>query len=208
MKLLVKICGMRDAGNIRDVLTLNPDFMGFIFYSKSSRYVDTPDEINLVDFPEKLIKTGVFVNEPFETIMQIVQLYHLQAVQLHGSESPLLCKMLADKGLKVLKVFSIEKAEDFQNTSVYEGLAEYFLFDTKTPVYGGSGTKFDWQLLNNYRGKTPFFISGGISEEDASAIKSLQHPLLYGVDLNSRFEDAPAIKNITTLKKFIQNIQD
>lgn len=207
MSLLVKICGMRDPGNIRDILTLNPDFMGFIFYSKSPRFVNNYSEINDIEFPDNLIKTGVFVNETPETIMQIVKIYHLQAVQLHGNESPEVCKLLKNNGLKVIKAFSIAVSDDFNQTSDYEGFADYFLFDTKTPAYGGSGERFNWQLLNYYQGNTLFFLSGGICVDDATAIKSINHPLLLGVDLNSRFEITPAIKNKTLLKQFIQNSQ-
>ncbi|MDD2284292.1 MAG: phosphoribosylanthranilate isomerase [Paludibacter sp.] len=207
MDILIKICGMRDPDNIREVLTLNPDFIGFIFYPKSPRYVASPETLNNIRFGQKTQKTGVFVNASLEEIMQKVKLYDLQAVQLHGEEPVSLCCSLKNRGLMVLKAFQIHSEEDFNSTSVYNHQVDYFLFDAKTISYGGSGSKFDWSLLDAYQGDTPFFLSGGIASDDLDAIKKIRHPGFRGIDLNSRFETAPAIKNYMLLQQFIKQLK-
>ncbi|MEA4984475.1 N-(5'-phosphoribosyl)anthranilate isomerase [bioreactor metagenome] len=206
MNVLIKVCGMREPDNIRDILTLDPDFLGLIFYPKSSRYVTSPTIINNIRFGQNTKKTGVFVNATEDEIMQKVKLYELQAVQLHGEESVVLCRSLRNKGVLVLKAFQIYAAEDFEDTLLYNDQVDYFLFDTKTASYGGSGSKFDWSLLDAYHGNTPFFLSGGIGPDDVQAIQKINHPLFRGVDLNSRFEIAPAIKSYTLLQQFIKQL--
>lgn len=206
MNVLIKVCGMREPDNIRDILTLYPDFLGLIFYPKSSRYVTSPTIINNIRFGQNIKKTGVFVNATEDEIMQKVKLYELQAVQLHGEESVVLCRSLRNKGVLVLKAFQIYAAEDFEDTLLYNDQVDYFLFDTKTASYGGSGSKFDWSLLDAYHGNTPFFLSGGIGPDDVQAIQKINHPLFRGVDLNSRFEIAPAIKSYKLLQQFIKQL--
>lgn len=206
MNVLIKVCGMREPDNIRDILTLDPDFLGLIFYPKSSRYVTSPTIINNIRFGQNIKKTGVFVNATEDEIMQKVKLYELQAVQLHGEESVVLCRSLRNKGILVLKAFQIYAAEDFEDTLLYNDQVDYFLFDTKTASYGGSGSKFDWSLLDAYHGNTPFFLSGGIGPDDVQAIQKINHPLFRGVDLNSRFEIAPAIKSYKLLQQFIKQL--
>ncbi len=206
MNVLIKVCGMREPDNIRDILTLDPDFLGLIFYPKSSRYVTSPTIINNIRFGQNIKKTGVFVNATEDEIMQKVKLYELQAVQLHGEESVVLCRSLRNKGVLVLKAFQIYAAEDFEDTLLYNDQVDYFLFDTKTASYGGSGSKFDWSLLDAYHGNTPFFLSGGIGPDDVQAIQKINHPLFRGVDLNSRFEIAPAIKSYKLLQQFIKQL--
>lgn len=206
MNVLIKVCGMREPDNIRDILTLYPDFLGLIFYPKSSRYVTSPTIINNIRFGQNIKKTGVFVNATEDEIMQKVKLYELQAVQLHGEESVVLCRSLRNKGVLVLKAFQIYAAEDFEDTLLYNDQVDYFLFDTKTAFYGGSGSKFDWSLLDAYHGNTPFFLSGGIGPDDVQAIQKINHPLFRGVDLNSRFEIAPAIKSYKLLQQFIKQL--
>lgn len=206
MNVLIKVCGMREPDNIREILTLDPDFLGLIFYPKSSRYVTSPTIINNIRFGQNIKKTGVFVNATEDEIMQKVKLYELQAVQLHGEESVVLCRSLRNKGILVLKAFQIYAAEDFEDTLLYNDQVDYFLFDTKTASYGGSGSKFDWSLLDAYHGNTPFFLSGGIGPDDVQAIQKINHPLFRGVDLNSRFEIAPAIKSYKLLQQFIKQL--
>jgi phosphoribosylanthranilate isomerase len=206
MNVLIKVCGMREPDNIREILTLDPDFLGLIFYPKSSRYVTSPTIINNIRFGQNIKKTGVFVNATEDEIMQKVKLYELQAVQLHGEESVVLCRSLRNKGVLVLKAFQIYAAEDFEDTLLYNDQVDYFLFDTKTASYGGSGSKFDWSLLDAYHGNTPFFLSGGIGPDDVQAIQKINHPLFRGVDLNSRFEIAPAIKSYKLLQQFIKQL--
>lgn len=207
MDLLIKICGMRDVSNINKILTLEPDYIGFIFYPKSPRYVQSYEAFGGIQFQPHVNKTGVFVNASEEDIMQKVKLYNLQAVQLHGDESVSFCKLLKSRGLVVLKAFQINEIEDFIRTVDYNHYVDYFLFDTKTADYGGSGFKFDWHLLDTYQGDTPFFLSGGIGPDDAPAIKQINHSLFRGVDLNSKFEDHPAMKNYIQLQHFINQLK-
>ncbi len=201
--MLVKICGMKQAGNIRQVALLQPDFMGFIFYSKSPRYVEPfPVEI-LNSLPPGIKKTGVFVNEDIDDILKTVHKYNLDAVQLHGSDLEKVCKKLRETELIIIKAFPIATVSNFIPTNHYEGLCDYFLFDTRTEHHGGSGVKFNWNLLHEYKGKTPFFLSGGIAPDDVNTISAINHPLLAGIDLNSRFEIKPGIKDADKLREFL-----
>ncbi len=202
-RLLIKICGMKYPPNIKDVVALNPDFLGFIFYRKSPRYVEPfPFEaLNLI--PPTIKKTGVFVNEKLDDILTVVHRYKLDAVQLHGHEMERTCRKLRETGLTIIKAFPIETAHNFIPARHYEGLCDYFLFDTKSDSHGGSGNKFNWNILHEYNGKTPFLLSGGIDSGDVSAITRLNHPKLAGVDLNSRFETKPGLKDVSKLKEFL-----
>jgi len=207
MSLLIKICGMRDASNIQQILTLPIDYIGFIFYPKSPRYVSSPDEFSAIQFPESLKKVGVFVNADAIEIMQKVKIYDLHTVQLHGNESVQLCQFLHSQGVEIIKAFQIQEESDFKQVLPYQTYVDYFLFDTQTNDYGGSGKKFDWQLLKSYQATTPFFLSGGIAHEDVLTISKLKHSLLAGIDLNSRFETSPGIKNYPLLASFIYKIK-
>ena len=199
--MIVKVCGMRDAANIRQLEALGIDWMGMIFWPKSKRYVSTPP----VYLPQHVRKVGVFVDASLDAIRQHVEDYHLDIVQLHGQESPETLKAL--KPLTLIKAFNIATPEDLQKTVAYEGLADYFLFDTKGESVGGNGEKFDWSVLDNYQGKTPFLLSGGIGSEDAEVVKTFHHPKCIGIDLNSRFETEPGLKDITKLKQFLEAIR-
>ena len=196
---------MKYPSNIQELAKLSIDYMGLIFYEKSPRHIAglNPADLNLL--PTYIKRTGVFVNAPADYINEQIEKYSLDYVQLHGIETPGSCKDIS-KIKPVIKAFNIANKEDFEETKVYEESCEYFLFDTKTSHHGGSGKKFDWSILNSYTGETPFFLSGGISEEDAEAINSIRHLKLIGIDLNSCFESEPAIKNIQLLEKFIKNI--
>lgn len=203
----IKVCGMRDPQNIEELAKLHIDFMGMIFFERSARHVE---QLTLYDLdnslPETTKRVGVFVNAELEAIMHKVNKYRLDYIQLHGKELPELC-IEVSKTIPVIKAFSISSAEDFKITAEYEGLCEYFLFDTKTPQHGGSGQKFDWELLKQYKGDTPFLLSGGISDNDVESIKKIEHPQFAGVDLNSRFETSPGLKNIELLKQFIKELR-
>ena len=198
--MIVKVCGMRDAENIREVEALGIDLIGFIFWPKSSRYVSERPAY----LPTNCKRVGVFVDENIEVVKKIAQDYALDYIQLHGNETPDYCALL--KGHKLIKAFNIATAEDFEQTKPYEGLVNYFLFDTKGKSVGGNGTKFDWSVLDDYHGTTPFILSGGIGPDDAARIRSFHHPQLAGIDLNSKFEDAPALKNIQKLKTFLEQL--
>ena len=199
--MIVKVCGMRDAENIRQLEALGIDWMGMIFWPKSKRYVSMPP----VYLPQHMRKVGVFVDASLDAIRQHVEDYHLDIVQLHGQESPETLKAL--KPLTLIKALNIATPEDLQKTEPYEGLADYFLFDTKGESVGGNGEKFDWSVLDNYQGKTPFLLSGGIGSEDAEVVKTFHHPKCIGIDLNSRFETEPGLKDITKLKQFLEAIR-
>ncbi len=200
---------MRDHQNIKDLVKLAPDYIGFIFYPKSPRYAGnslSPDITSLI--PAPIRKTGVFVNENTATILDICKKYQLDAVQLHGSESPEQCKALKDQGLEIIKVFSLKKTDDSIKTEAFRGVSDFFLFDTPTSEYGGSGKKFDWSLLSGLNPERPFFLSGGIAPADADKILE-ECPLIpYALDINSQFESSPGFKNLDSVKKFINSIRN
>ena len=193
---------MRNAENIREVEALGIDMMGFIFYPKSSRYVcERPTFL-----PQKCKRVGVFVNEDVENIKKIADDYALDFIQLHGHESTDFIRSLRSlcgDSIAIIKAFNIATKEDLEKTAPYEGLVDYFLFDTKGPSVGGNGEKFDWSILDDYNDDTPFLLSGGIAPDDAKRIKLFHHPKCIGVDLNSRFEIEPGIKDIIKLKTFL-----
>lgn len=196
----IKVCGLRDSENIRSVAALNPDYMGFIFYKNSPRFASDVSAEILTGIPAGIGKTAVFVNESAENIDKLINEYNFNFIQLHGDESPDFCRVFRSK-ITVIKAFGITPDFDFDRLKDYVNKVDFFLFDTKTDIYGGSGNTFDWSVLNEYKLDVPFFLSGGISPDNISEIESIRHPQLYGVDLNSRFEDSPGVKNITQLKK-------
>lgn len=195
MKL--KVCGMRDSDNIRELMEVKPDFMGMIFYPKSSRYVEELPQTDL-----DVATVGVFVNESTEVIQEKSKKFGFEMVQLHGSESVEQVEELKHLGFTVIKVFGVMDQLPLEEMKPYESTVDYFLFDTKTPQHGGSGQKFDWSILESYDLDKPFFLSGGIDLEDLESIKALNIPQLYAVDINSRFEIAPAVKDIQKIKSF------
>ena len=198
----VKICGMKYPDNIRAVAALKPDFMGFIFYPKSPRYAEPLDLASLNALPKTIKKIGVFVNENLENILTIAYKYKLDGVQLHGTELVEMCGELKSAGYIVIKAFPIAEAYNFKVTKDYEGACDYFLFDTKTDAFGGSGIKFNWSMLDEYVGETPFLLSGGIAADDAEAILKIEHPKFAGIDLNSKFEVKPGLKDVDLLRRF------
>lgn len=194
---------MKYPGNIKELVRLPIDMMGLIFYEKSARYAGDLPASELQIVPLNIQKVGVFVNASEEVVFDKIRKYDLQAVQLHGDESPDFCRTIKNSGIKVIKAFPIEEMNDFEKCNLYENACDYFLFDTKTPSYGGSGKKFDWEMLSRYLGETPFILSGGIGHEDAESIRKIRNPQLYGIDLNSRFEVRPGEKDIEKLKDFL-----
>ncbi|MDR1517779.1 MAG: phosphoribosylanthranilate isomerase [Dysgonamonadaceae bacterium] len=202
--MIIKVCGMRDAENIRQVEKLGVDWIGFIFYPPSARFVgDAPAYI-----PSRAKKVGVFVDEPLSGIKDKIEKFQLDALQLHGNETPEFCDELGGIGVKIIKAFPIPPG-GFPAVQVlrYEGKCDYFLFDTQTAGYGGSGKKFNWDSLSAYRGDTSFLLSGGISPSDTEEILAFSHPRFAGIDINSGFEDAPAQKNIPSVQTFIEKIK-
>ena len=264
--MIVKVCGMRDAENIREVRSLGIDMMGFIFWPKSPRFVQmiSSDAGIIPDYSEERLRkaagmpkgadsaqpqvqsskfkvqsqqsngsdpqpltlggaehevespkrVGVFVDEMPQTIVTYVYNYMLDYVQLHGQESRTMIENLKRTlipdiapHIKIIKALSISSAEDVARYKEYEGAVDLFLFDTKAPSVGGSGQQFDWQVLDAYDGDTPFLLSGGIGPDDAERIKAMTHPKFLGVDLNSRFETAPGVKDVELLRQFIGRIR-
>ena len=198
----VKVCGMREAENIREVEALGIDLMGFIFWPKSSRYVSERPAY----MPQTAKRVGVFVNEDIKQVKRIAEEYSLDVIQLHGSESPDYIRQLGSvcgDTIATVKAFNIATAADLDATKSYEGIVDYFLFDTKTPIPGGSGVQFDWSVLADYVGQTPFLLSGGIGPDDAERVCAFSHPKCIGIDLNSRFEISPGLKDVEKLKKFL-----
>lgn len=240
--MIIKVCGMRDVQNIREVesaivnsskATGRPDsgnlftlhsslfLMGFIFWPKSSRYVSEKPAY----LPTQCKRVGVFVDEGIETVKRIADDYALDYIQLHGHESPDYIRTLrvvdgSPIDIRLIKAFNIATAQDFAQTAPYAGLVDYFLFDTRKPPMevggwlppGGTGQKFDWSVLSAYDGDTPFLLSGGIGANDAQRLRALRaldgFPIeqCVGIDLNSRFEVAPALKDINKLKEFIKEL--
>lgn len=195
--------------NIATVGGLDMDYMGFIFYPKSKRFVD--ENIQKIDFenlPKQIRKTAVFVNESIDNISTILQQFPLDAVQLHGSETPDYCGKLQQKGVRVIKAFAVAEHFDFKVTEAYSEVADFFLFDTPTQGFGGSGEVFNWQILENYNGETPFFLSGGIGMHNIEHALAFQHPKLYGIDLNSRLETQPGLKDPKLVQLIINTIRN
>jgi len=196
----VKVCGMRDVANINALTELPIDYIGFIFYKQSKRYV--AERVDAL-IPKNIKKVGVFVNETVENIEQIVQAYSLNVIQLHGDETPEFCRRLHQKGYTIFKAFGIDAAFDFKQLTAYAPYCDYFLLDAKGKSYGGNGVQFNWQLLEHYTVEKPFFLSGGIDAASIPTIQTIKHPQLYGIDINSKFEISPALKNIDKIKQAI-----
>jgi phosphoribosylanthranilate isomerase len=203
----VKVCGMTNSVNIKLVAEAKPDFMGFIFYPGSQRYIGKdPDTTLFRNIPENIRKAGVFYNESNDTILDLSFRKGLDLIQLHGDESPLSCMQLRSSGLTIVKAFSIGDDFNFETLGKFMPVCDYFLFDTKTSTPGGSGKKFNWTKLAEYSLDKPFFLSGGISPDDANLVKSLENSGLFAADINSRFETSPGIKDPVLIKKFIEKI--
>lgn len=201
----LKVCGMKNWDNMKALEKLQPDLMGLIFHKASPRYVGNVSFTSKIK-ELKLQKVGVFVNEDVSAILEYVQNFGLSGVQLHGDETLEVCRQLKAHQLEVIKVFAIGEVLPLDEMRPYVGTVDYFLFDTLTEKRGGSGQKFDWQLLQAYSLHTPFFLSGGISADDSSALRAFEHPNWAGVDINSKFEDAPGLKNIERIKMFKDKI--
>lgn len=238
--MLIKVCGLREAENIKAVDDLGVDMTGFIFAPQSKRYVEMISSCagTMPDYSEARLKAlknqqmtneqekpadaqethpkrvGVFVDDVPQNIITRIYNYALDYVQLHGEESVVMIKNLKESvadgiapNLKIIKAISISSAANFETCAQYEGVADMLLFDTKCDTRGGSGRQFDWSLLNHYHGTTPFLLSGGIGPDDAEAILQIDHPMFAGVDLNSRFETAPGVKDVEMLRGFIEKIK-
>ncbi|MCZ8329697.1 MAG: phosphoribosylanthranilate isomerase [Flavobacterium sp.] len=204
----IKICGMKFPKNIQEIAALQPDFMGFIFYPKSKRFVgDNFSPKSLEKLPSTIEKVAVFVNEDVNRIIVIQKQFSFDFVQLHGNESVADCKVLKENNINVIKVFSVDNYFNFNEVVAYENVCDYFLFDTKTPKYGGSGQPFDWELLEKYTLSKPFILSGGLSIHTIGKLKFNKYPMLAGLDFNSRLEDSNTKKITEEVSELIEKIR-
>ena len=220
----VKVCGMRDARNIAEIARLKPDYMGFVFYERSPRYAGSLEPGALDVLPPEIGRVGVFVDAPLERVLETAARYDLDMVQLHGSESPEMCSKLRRR-YGVIKSFGIGDASDLERVAPYEGTCDYYLFDAKTPIHGGSGLRFDHGVLAAYEGATPYFLSGGLRAEDAAALAAFASPdtsaspplpppfapgdgRCVGFDINSGFETAPGVKDPAQVEQFMKTIKN
>jgi len=205
-----KVCGMKYKDNILSVAELRPDYLGFIFYQRSKRYF----EGLIPELEPGIKKTGVFVNEEMAQIFAAVRKYGLNAIQLHGDETVGYCSAIKKEfksEIELIKAFSISDDFNFDKLNPYEEVCDYFLFDTKGKERGGNGTLFDWKLLNNYHRKKRFFLSGGIGLEETEMLEQFLNSkagqYCYAIDLNSKFESEPGLKNTEELEEFFKQIE-
>jgi len=205
--LKIKVCGLNEPANITEIARLFPDFMGFMFYRGSKRFIGSQPSSLFVTKPPGILRTGVFVDSDLTGILNSIADYSLDAVQLHGNEDPSYCLKAKETGKIIIKAIEINNNLSFSSLKPFIKSCDYFLFDTGTGGKGGSGKKFDWGRLNDYELGKPFFISGGIGPDDAPAIKRINHSCLFGVDVNSCFEISPGIKDVEKVKKFISEIK-
>ncbi|MDP3354142.1 MAG: phosphoribosylanthranilate isomerase [Flavobacteriaceae bacterium] len=199
---------MKYPQNIAEIASLKPDLMGFIFYENSARFIGNQlSKATFQSIPTSTKKVAVFVNESIENIEEIYQTYLFDFIQLHGHETPEFCKKLNNKGINIIKAFAVNEDFDFTVLDDFESYCELFLFDTKGNHFGGNGVSFDWNLLQNYHLNTPFFLSGGIGLENIQAALNFKHPLLFGLDLNSRLELKPVLKSVEITSQIINTIR-
>ena len=204
----IKVCGMRDESNIRELVEIHPDYIGFIFYRGSKRFIGENFNLRILDYiPESICKVGVFVNAGKNNILEKSKLFGLKLIQLHGGEPVELCRELINAGISVIKVFSVNEEFDFNTINPFKPYCKFFMFDTECNTFGGSSKKFNWDILRKYDNERPVFLSGGIGDEDAGLIKELDYLNIHAVDINSRFEKEPGIKDILKIGQFIKKLK-
>lgn len=204
-ELLVKVCGMKEEQNILQLLELPIQYIGHIFYQKSARYVGDLANITIAN---GIKKAGVFVNSDFDEIIKAAERFNLNSIQLHGHEPLELVTALKTKDFEVIKAFGIDEDFDWKQLEPYIGHVDYFLFDSKSPGYGGTGVTFNWQKLKEYPFETPYFLSGGLSLENLKEAVNFEDNKLIGLDLNSKFEIEPGLKDIEKLKLALKTIRN
>ena len=201
----IKVCGITEMKQLQQLDGLDIDFAGLIFYKDSPRYIgDKLSKKDLKNADFDLKKVGVFVNPEMIDVLDAIDEYGLQVVQLHGDESPEMCDDLSSE-VEVIKVFRISGNEDIDNlVAPYDAVCDYYLFDTGglKESFGGTGQQFDWSILSKAKIEKPFFLSGGIAVEDAAKLKAFKHPDIFGVDINSKFEISPGVKDMSKLLQF------
>jgi phosphoribosylanthranilate isomerase len=205
-QLKIKVCGMRNPDNIQQLIGLGPDFIGFILFPGSKRYLGN-NYVLEADVPGMIQKVGVFVNSVISDVVHWKSRLDLDIVQLHGTEPPEYCKEIHGVGLKIIKSFGIDHNFEFSILDAYAPFCDYFLFDAITPLHGGSGLKYDWSVLQKYSLDIPFFLSGGIGPDDASVLSKLNVNKLLAIDINSRFEISPGLKDIDLIKNFLAKLR-
>ncbi|WP_338873962.1 phosphoribosylanthranilate isomerase [Spirosoma sp. SC4-14] len=204
----IKVCGLRDAENLKEIAALGPDFVGFIFYDQSPRFVG--EELNeevVKALPRSIRKVGVFVNASPDYILRNVKKYDFQYVQLHGNETPEYCRSLRNRGISLIKAFRVDEGFNFSMLNNYKAHCDFFLFDAKGDQPGGNGVTFDWSILSRYDNEKPFFISGGIGLNNLDQLDTLKGMKLYGVDVNSQVEVSPGIKDVAKVKELIDRVR-
>lgn len=207
MAIKVKVCGMKYPDNIAALASLGIDYMGFIFYDQSKRYVGESSSVFIKQL-ERPSKVGVFVNASLSEILLKITEFQLNIIQLHGNESVEFCAELKEKsGISVIKAFGIDQDFDWAQLNPYAGVIDYFLFDTKSSSHGGTGIQFNWSLLDQYKLTIPYFLSGGLDPENIKIALERNDPRLYALDLNSKFEVEPGLKDIYLLTQSINNIK-
>ncbi|HET9052607.1 MAG TPA: phosphoribosylanthranilate isomerase [Cyclobacteriaceae bacterium] len=204
MTAALKICGMRHPVNIAEVASLQPDYLGFIFYDQSPRWVGAHFRMPVI--PSAIKRVGVFVNENTETILNTVHRHALDVVQLHGHETPEQCRELKSHGVRIIKAFAVDDAFDFETVRSFSDYVNYFLFDAKGKHFGGNGTAFNWSVLHRYDQRVPFFLSGGISAKNISRIPDMSRMNLHSFDVNSGVEISPGVKDVNRIKDLKQII--
>jgi phosphoribosylanthranilate isomerase len=211
MAVNIKVCGITDIKQLAQLDGLGVEFAGLNFYAASPRYMKdkiSPDSVMAGDFDIK--KVGIFVNADYDEIMEAVEAYELDVVQLHGEEEPVLCEQLLEK-IEVIKVFRVGdgKTDIDKMVDEYDEVCDYYLFDTAVQgaAVGGTGQQFDWKKLTKAKIEKPFFLSGGIGPEAAAKIKAFKHPDFYGIDINSKFEKSPGVKDMVAILQFKQALK-
>ena len=196
---------MRQAENLQKLELLKPDFIGFIFYERSPRFVGHDYQLEGLSIATQ--KVGVFVNERLDKVVELAKKHGLNYVQLHGDENPAYCAKIKEQGLGILKAVAIGAEYDFESLKPFDALVDYFLFDTQGKGYGGHGVAFDWAILNSYSLETPFFVAGGISNENIDQLLELKHPQFFGIDVNSKYEISPGLKDINVLNELFLKVK-
>ncbi len=202
--ILIKVCGMRELENIAGLVKLPIHYIGHIFYEKSPRYVS---EIIDLPIPEAIKKTGVFVNADLATIKQTIHDHQLDAVQLHGDESVALCQDVKNLGVELIKAFAVDDDFQWDKPQEYVDVVDYFLFDSKSEAYGGTGKTFNWDKLKSYPYAKPYFLSGGLSLENLAEAYQFDDERLIGLDLNSKFELSAGLKDLDKINKALKIIE-
>lgn len=204
----IKVCGLSSAESINEIASLRPDMMGLIFYAPSPRNACAVLHSTIRELPESIERVGVFVDSPVDHVLHVAERYGLDTVQLHGKETPDMCRSIREKGYRVMKSVGVDSEIDWEEYRPYTGTVDMFVFDTVTAVHGGSGRKFDWSLLSDYPLDIPFLLSGGIGPDDAEAVNEAarQLPLMAGVDINSRFEIRPGSKDAAKVAAFMNTL--